>query len=447
MPYRCFLKQRSLVSHCRWGFHLRTEEDARMRYGTVMKSMSLLLLSTVLLKVAAGVPRRSQTADSDADRPIDWSNAMVESTMKRYSTAKDLGSWGYAKSLYLYGQYLVWKRTRDPKQLQYIKDWIDLHVDANGVVTNTNAEGKTSEIAFDNLDSMLPGNLLLLLYQETKEPKYKLAAERIRKRFDTYPRTKEGGFWHAASKSREWQLWGDGVFMSMPFLARYGKLFGDAGYANDEATKQLTIYASHLNDPKTGLMFHAYDESGASKWADPVTHHSAEFWCRAMGWFGMTLIEVLEVLPRNHPRRPQLIAQVRQLVDAWSKFQDPQSGLWFQVVDKGNDPENWLETSSSSMYTYVTSMAVKRGYVAKRYQKTAEKGYSGVLSRISLGSDGLTNLTDICEGTNVADLAYYFARKRNENDFHGLGAFLIMNEQIGAASVGYKPKPLSWKAH
>jgi len=201
--------------------------------------MSLLLLSTVLLQVAAGVPARSQPQHSDADKSIDWSNAMVESTMKRYNTAKDLGSWGYAKSLYLYGQYLVWKRTRDPKQLQYIKDWIDSHVDANGVVTNTNAEGKTSEIAFDNLDSMLPGNLLLLLYQETKDPKYKLAAERIRKRFDTYPRTKEGGFWHAASKSREWQLWGDGVFMSMPFLVRYGKLFGDSQYANDEATKQL----------------------------------------------------------------------------------------------------------------------------------------------------------------------------------------------------------------
>jgi len=407
-----------------------------------MKSVSLLLLSTVLLQVAAGVPRRSQTADSDADRPIDWSNAMVESTMKRYSTAKDLGSWGYAKSLYLYGQYLVWKRTRDPKQLQYIKDWIDLHVDANGVVTNTNVEGKTSEIAFDNLDSMLPGNLLLLLYQETKDPKYKLAAERIRKRFDTYPRTKEGGFWHAASKSREWQLWGDGVFMSMPFLIRYGKLFGDSQYANDEATKQLTIYASHLNDPKTGLMFHAYDESGASTWIVPGTNHSAEFWCRAMGWFGMTLIEVLEILPKNHPKRPQLISQVRQLVKAWANFQDKKTGLWYQVVDKGQMPENWLETSSSSMYSYVTAMAAQRGYVPKAYMSVARKGYEGVLSKISLDSDGLTNITDICEGTNVADLAYYFARKRNTNDFHGLGAFLIMNEKFMSLSGTGKSKTI-----
>src|SRR5262245_54928092 len=155
----------------------------------------------------------------------DWSVPTVESPRKRYPTAKDLGSWGYAKSLYLYGQYLVYKRTRDPRYLKYIKDWVDMHVDDQGIVRSANAQGEVREITFDNLDSMLPGNLLLLLYQETKEPKYKLAADRIRKRFDTYPRTKDEGFWHATSKSREWQLWGDGVVMSMPFQVRYGNMF------------------------------------------------------------------------------------------------------------------------------------------------------------------------------------------------------------------------------
>lgn len=216
----------------------------------------------------------------------DWSVGMVESTMKRYPTAKDLGSWGYAKSLYLYGQYLVYKRTREPRYLKYIKDWVDYHVDAEGVVRSANAQGVVREITFENLDSMLPGNLLLILYQETNEAKYKLAADRIRKRFNTYPRTKDGGFWHANTKSREWQLWGDGVFMSMPFLVRYGNLFGDSKYAADEATKQLLIYASHLNDPKTGLMFHAYDESGQTPWSNKETKVSPEIWCRAMGWFG-----------------------------------------------------------------------------------------------------------------------------------------------------------------
>src|SRR5882672_1248112 len=94
------------------------------------------------------------------------------------------------------------------------------------------------------------------------------------------------------------------------------------------------------------------------------------------------------------------------------------------------------------MYTYVISMAVKRGYVPKRYQKTAQRGYQGVLSKISLGTDGLTNITDICEGTNVADLAYYFARKRNTNDFHGLGAILIMNEKFMSLSGTGKSKTI-----
>ena len=406
------------------------------------RSLSYLLGIVICAQLSAVFPASAVFARSRGSRAYhealtvknskatDWSVSMVESTMNRFPTAQDLGSWGYAKSLYLYGQYLVWKRTGEKRYLQFIKDWVDSHVDNEGNVFNTSKDGKITPIGFTNLDSMLPGNLLLLLHKETKEPKYKVAADRIRTKFDTYKRTNDGGFWHAESKNRESQLWADGVFMSMPFLVRYGKLYGDSTYANDEATKQLIVYARHLNDPQTGLMFHAYDESGVSAWADPRTKHSAEFWCRAIGWFGMTLIEVLEILPKDHPRRPQLIAQVRQLAKAYTDFQDKKTGLWYQVVNKGHLPDNWLETSSSSMYTYMLSMSVKRGYIEKGYLKTARKGYEGVLTKISLDGDGMTNITDICEGTNVADIAYYFARKRNTNDFHGLGAFLIMNEHM-----------------
>ena len=136
-----------------------------MRLGKPIIVSELLLLSCVTINAKT-----------------DWSVAMIESTMKRYPTAKDLGSWGYAKSLYLYGQYLTYKRTHDPRYLKYIKDWVDMHVDDQGVVTSANAQGEVREVKFDNLDSMLPGNLLLLLYQETKEQRYKLAADHIRTR-------------------------------------------------------------------------------------------------------------------------------------------------------------------------------------------------------------------------------------------------------------------------
>src|SRR5712691_496772 len=201
----------------------------------------------------------------------DWSKAVVDSTMKRYPTAESLKGWGYAKSLYLYGVYLVYLRTKDKRYLEHIKSWVDLHIDDQGTINRP----------INALDYMLPGNLLLILYKETKQEKYKLAANSIRKIFDTYPRTKDGGFWHATNTSRQWQLWADGVFMSLPFLARYGQMFGDSKYANEEATKQMLIYYQHLNDPATGLLWHAYDESGAQSWANHETHQSGYHWGRA----------------------------------------------------------------------------------------------------------------------------------------------------------------------
>lgn len=369
--------------------------------------------------------------------PMDWSRQVVESTIKRFPTAESLKGWGYAKSLYLYGQYLVYLRTHDKRYLDHIKAWIDLHVDDKGVINGP----------INALDYMLPGNLLLILYKETKQEKYKLAAQHIRKVFDTYPRTKDGGFWHANTTSRQWQLWADGVFMGMPFLVRYGQMFGDGAYANAEATKQMLVYYKNLNDPATGLLWHAYDESGAQPWANPTTRQSGFHWGRAFGWYAMTLIELLEIFPKNQPQRAELVKIMQQLAQSFEKYQDPKTGLWYQVVDRGGVEGNWLETSSSSMYSYMMWMGVKRGYLPKRYATVAQKGYRGVLTKLSVGSDGLTNLIDISEGTNVNDLAYYFGRKRNANDNHGIGAFLIMNEQLGAASVGYKPKPLSWKAN
>jgi len=365
----------------------------------------------------------------------DWSVAVVDSTMKRYPTAESLKGWGYAKSLYLYGEYLVYLRTKDKKYLRHVKDWIDLHIDNEGTINRP----------INALDYMLPGNLCLILYKETKEQRYKGCADEIRKVFDTYQRTKDGGFWHANTKSREWQLWADGVFMSLPFLVRYGKMFGDSKYTNAEAVKQLLIYYKHLDDPDTGLLWHAYDESGQQTWANPKTHTSGEHWARAIGWYAMTLINVLDVMSKDQPDRGELIKVLNQLATAFEKYQDKNTGLWWQVVDKGSVSGNWLETSSSSMYTYAVWMGVKRGYLDKHFRDVALRGYKGVLTRVSVDKDGMANISDICEGTNVADINYYFARKRNENDFHGIGAFLIMNEQL-RTSEGGKAPDVDWTA-
>jgi unsaturated rhamnogalacturonyl hydrolase len=375
---------------------------------------------------ADGGPNLDSLSLDPSSTGTDWSRAMVDSTMARFSPAT-LGGWSYPQGLYLWGQYLVYQRTGEPRYLQYIKDWADRFVDSSGGISQS----------FGNLDSMQAGNVLLALYRETGQARYRTAAAKIRTRLNTYPRTSDGGWWHSTSASREGQLWGDGVYMADPFLARYGAWVAADSFTGTEPARQLEIYWSHLrrtSGQAAGLLYHAYDEPGGptASWVKPsLGNTNGISWCRAMGWFGMAVTDILELIPADHPRRAALIDILRELVPAYARWQDPATGRWWQVVTEPSNPSNWTETSCSAMYTYTISRAVERGYVDASYRANAERGYQGVLAQVSLGSDGRTNLVGVSEGTNASDsLSYYFGRARPVNDFHGLGAFLIMNEQL-----------------
>jgi unsaturated rhamnogalacturonyl hydrolase len=379
--------------------------------------MSRLSRRSVLGAMAALPLLRTAASAASA---TDWSLEVVKSTTSRF-TPSSIGGWSYPVGLYLYGQYLVFKRTGTQAYLDYIRTWMDRFVDGSGNISQS----------FNSLDSMRCMQLLPILSRETGQARYKTAADKLRKRFPGYPRTSDGGMFHATSKVG--QLWGDGVFMAQPFIADYAATYNDP-YGFDESTKNMAVYFSHLK-ADNGLIFHAYDEDGSEAWASGAGHHSKFHWGRAIGWFGMAAIDILEVLPANHPRRQNLVDIVKHLATGYARFQDPATGRWWQVVDKGTTKGNWLETSCSAMYTFMLSRGVERGYLDPSYQAVAAKGYQGVLAKISLGSDKKTNLTDICEGTNVGDLNYYLGRARKTNDFHGLGAFLIMNEQLAQAEA------------
>ncbi|GGU93612.1 glycosyl hydrolase [Streptomyces filipinensis] len=378
------------------------------------------LATATLVALPTAVPPASATP-APAPRPAaarDWSTAVVDSTMARYTPAT-IGGWSYPVGLYLYGQYLVYRRTHDPRLLAYIKAYVDRFVHSDGTIDQS----------FNSLDSMQAGRLLVILHHETGQDRYRKAARKIRDRLNSYPRTSDGGFWHADTSSRAHQLWADGAYMVNPFLVEYGKEFGDGAYTNHEAAEQLAVYGGHLQ-VANGLLRHAYDESRSASWADPATGLAPEHWCRAVGWYAMALVNVLDAIPADQPRRPQLLGTLRSLASALEKYQDPASGRWFQVMDKGSRPDNWAETSCSSMFAYALSRGVQQGYLDQRFNAVAQRGHQGVLARLSVGADGRTNLADISVGTNVGDYAYYVGRTRATNDFHGLGAFLIMNEQL-----------------
>ncbi|GAA2048838.1 glycoside hydrolase family 88 protein [Catenulispora yoronensis] len=381
----------------------------------VLRTPLVLAVSAVLAWGGAGtVNARSASSGAAA---TDWSVAVVHSTMKRF-TASTIGGWSYPVGLYLYGQYQVYLRTHDASYLAYLKAWVDRFVAADGTINQS----------FDSLDSMLAGRLLVILHHETGQAKYAVAAATIRKRLDTYPRTADGGFWHADTSSRAHQLWDDGLYMVVPFLLEYGKEFGDSAYTDAEAVKQLTVYANHLQQPD-GLLQHAYDESKTAGWANPATGLSPEQWCRANGWYGMALVTALDDVPATQPGRAALISSLTHFAAGLQRYQDPASGRWYQVIDQPGAAGNWTETSCSSMFAYTLDRAARKGYIDAGYTAVAQKAYNGVLARISLGTDGMTNLTTISVGTNVGDYAYYIARTKATNDFHGLGSFLLMSEE------------------
>jgi rhamnogalacturonyl hydrolase YesR len=401
------------------------------------------------LVAAAGLANIDRLEVSEISETVpDWGIAVAESTMLRSPTPAALGDWGYANALRLHGIYLTYQRTGDARYLRYVKAWVDAVIGTQGnIYTSTS---KTTVRTLSALDFIMPGVLLLDVYEQFPQANYRIALQTIRNRFSettngsggqptwttAYPRTSDGGYFHAQSKVGE--LWLDGVFMGQSFLHRYGQKFGgaDKRYADDEGTRQIILQFNHEHDATTGLFFHAFDEEGDPTWPlAPGTHHSQEFWCRAIGWYAMSTVEVLAVLDTAHPSRPQLLSILQGLIPALATYQDPVTGRWFQLVAKGSNPANWTETSCSAMFSYVTSRAVAAGYVPSSYATTASNGYNGVLDKIAFAPDAtltadLTNITDICEGTNVTDEAGYLARQRPVNDNHGIGAFLIMYEQF-----------------
>jgi unsaturated rhamnogalacturonyl hydrolase len=351
-------------------------------------------------------------------RPIQWAQRVIEYTMQEKTPSELEGEWGWSYwcGFYLLGQYRAWKTTGQSSYFQYIKDWVDLHVDSNGNI----------DCPITGLNPVEPGYVTLMLYAETGIAKYGLAAEKIRNALSTYPRTADDCFAMDDTPEGWDQLWLDGAYMALPFYAKYGQVTGDTASITD-AADQLIRYAVHLQDP-CGLFYHAFDADASQYWADPVTHHSPIFWGRAMGWFGMALVEVLDCMPESHHRRAELIGILADLIEGLSREQDPVTGLWYQVVDQGGRAGNWLESSCSCMFSYLIARAVEQGTVAEVYQGIAIRAYEGILqNRIIYYPGGPIHLNEISAGVHAdSSYAYYVGVARHEDDLHGLGAFLMM---------------------
>ena len=356
---------------------------------------------------------------------IDWSVKMADMIV---TTKLTNINWDYTVGLMLEGVLRVYKRTHDPKYLDFINEWAQYHISADGTISRE----------LDKLDNMMPGYLILHLYELTGIERYKLAADKIRNRFDTYPRNADSCLWHTTTY--EGQLWLDGLYMSMPFLATYGNMFAKEDYAYTSVIREFNLQMRYLLDNETGLLHHAYDVDGSSFWAEPPYNRAPYSWGRANGWAVMALEEVLDIIPAEFPGRDTILNKYISVLKSLATYQDSSTGLWYQIIDKGNLSGNWLETSCSMMFIYAMERAIQKGFLEESYRNTVELGYQGVLTQISEGTNNMVYLKNICGGTSCSnDINFYFNRPRNTNDNHGLGSFLIMNELIAYNNNAWVP--------
>jgi unsaturated rhamnogalacturonyl hydrolase len=346
--------------------------------------------------------------------PLEYAKRSIETMMRRYR-AEDLppkGRFHYHQGVFLSGVYQNYLLCGDERYFEYIKTWVDSCIDASGALKDADMR---------QMDDIQPGILLFPLYERTGDERYKALLDVLTKVIIDSPKNPDGGLYHKAWYER--QMWLDGLYMGGPILAQYGAEYGKPEYL-DFVIKQVKLMREHTRDEKTGLWYHGYDDAKVQPWADKGTGRSHEFWGRSMGWVPVAILDDLDYIPETHPDRETLKSIVKDLLEAICRFQSD-DGRWYQVVDKGDRSDNWLENSCSCLFAAALARAVNNGILDESYMTAARRAFEAVTA--SLGTDGQDIVVgQVCVGTSVGDYDYYVNRPVSENDLHGVGAFLLM---------------------
>lgn len=411
-------RTRAIILH----FHLRTQPIRRILFQFVLPAM---------LSLAFTAPAWSQTA-----QPLPWSQRVANSTIQRWPAGRFVApnanwKWNYELGVLLNGMDATWYSTADGDDYHYIQNAIDPLITPDGAIPTYDAAAK-------ELDNIALGPQLLMLYRVTQKKKYYQAATLLRRQLAAQPRNASGGFWHKQKYPD--QMWLDGLYMAEPFYAEYASLFHEPQDFAD-ITKQFVLMDQHARLPRTGLLYHGWDESKQQPWADKITGDSPIFWARGMGWYMMALVDTLPYYPQNDPGRAKLLAILNQTAAALVRVQDPQTGLWYQVLDKPHAPGNYFESSADCMFVYALQKGVRLGYLPQHYSKNASRAWQGILTHfVKTDAGGEITITGTVKGIGLSgklsrdgSYSYYVHSPVISNDPKGIGAFLLASTEMEMA--------------
>lgn len=385
-----------------------------------MKRIYYIFLSAILLcVVSCGTARR-------------YSVDMVRSEMARCATGAYLDGkegtlkWNYTTGLELKAILDVYETYGDENLYKYAEEWYDGIIDEDGSI-------KTYKLSEFNTDHVCPGRSLFYLYDRTGKEKYRMAMDTLYKQLTLHPRTSQGGFWH--KQTYPWQMWLDGLYMAQPFYAEY-----ITRYVKEEEKDSLYrdilnhffVVAEHTYDPATKLYRHAWDESRSMFWCNPETGQSDHAWGRALGWYCMAIVEVLDWIPEETEGRDRLVEIFQGICNTLPEYADPETGMWYQVLDCPGREGNYLEATCSAMFTYAYMKGLRTGLLDAGMKKYVNGLYDKFVDKfVREDEDGTISITDCCSVAGLGgkdnrrgDFDYYINEKRGENDPKGVGPFI-----------------------
>lgn len=348
--------------------------------------------------------------------------------LTHFKSAK-VNQWNYEDGCVLLGCVQLYKITNDAFYKEFIFGYMKDYIQEDGTIAHYEKEKY-------NIDSINTGKVLFFCYEETQEEKYRTALEQLMDQLRSHPRTECGNFWH--KKIYPNQIWLDGLYMAQPFYMSYETKFNQKHNYNDIIV-QFNNVRKYIFDDKTGLYYHAYDETRTMIWADKETGKSPNFWLRAMGWYVMALIDTMDEMSIEIFEHYKCLEGLfKEAVKGLLKFQDPDSKLFYQLINKGKLKGNYIETSGSAMVAYAILKACRLGVLSKeKYQKIGEEMVYSLVENQLIEEDGILKLSGICSVAGLGpkderdgSVEYYLSEEVVCDDHKGTGAFFMAYVQM-----------------
>lgn len=363
--------------------------------------------------------------NSDASSPM-WNIEQIRSGRKN--------KWNYIDACMISAYLELYEIKKDKKYLNFCDDFVSAFVNEDGSIN-------TYDIEEYNIDNIRPGKNLFKLYELTGKKKYRKAMDTVYSQLKSMPRTVEGNFWH--KKIYPYQVWLDGLYMAQPFYMEYETEYNRMRFCIDSFS-QFENVERIMKDTNTGLYYHGYDESRKSLWCDKKTGLSKNFWLRSIGWFILSLVDTALVIDESLYYEFRRLKEILyNLANDLLKFQD-ESGMFYQLVDRKSDKDNYLETSGSALIAYAFLKAARNKLLPKRFEDYGRKIFDGILERYLCVEGEEFSLGGIClvaglggKENRDGSAEYYYSEPVVKNEAKGVAPLLMAYTEIIRLGMTY----------